>query len=226
MLPGAAGLEPMVPGAAGLAPIVLGGLVAELGLEAELSEPLIGPEGEVVAPPLALVEPLGLVAVLEPIEPVLGLVALLEPIVLESPLAEPAAPAPAACANAAGANADTDNARPAPSKYILNRFIERIILLLGDFAATRMTANLPAWSVRSGRALAASKFAWSSVLKIPQLPRSHADVYRNPCASELFGAWSAVLCLLLAETEHSDRRKCELIAPFRASSWRSSIVSI
>jgi hypothetical protein len=110
-------------------------LVDGLGSVAELFEPLIGSEGEATAPLLGVVERvLGLVALLEPIAPAPGLVALLEPIELELPALEPPAPS---CANAAGANPATDNARPAPSRYVPNRLIEPIKLLLGRFAATR-----------------------------------------------------------------------------------------
>jgi hypothetical protein len=88
------------------------GEFTELGLVAELSEPLIGPDGEVAL--LSVAEPGELVAALP-----LGFVALPEPMLLLAPPAvePPAAPPPAApWANAAGANATTDNARPAPNK--------------------------------------------------------------------------------------------------------------
>jgi len=110
-LPGEVVLEPMLP----LDPM-LPGDEDELGFVAELSEPLIGPDGDVA---LLSVAELGLVAlgllVLVPADPALGLVALPDPMsLLELPALEPPAPAP--WAKTAGANAVTDNARPAPSK--------------------------------------------------------------------------------------------------------------
>jgi hypothetical protein len=108
-------LEPMLPEP----------LADEFGLVAELSEPLTGPEGEVIPLPLSVAEPLSAA------EPLPGLVALFDPMLpAELPTVEPLLPA--LCAKAAGAKAATDNARPAPTKYVLSRFIERIMLLLGD----------------------------------------------------------------------------------------------
>ncbi|MBV8775405.1 MAG: hypothetical protein JO166_24190 [Deltaproteobacteria bacterium] len=109
-VPGDVVPEPMLP----LLPILLLEDDEELGLVAELPEPLIGPEGEVAL--LSVAEPLGFVAVsLLVADPALGLVALVDPmLLLEPPAAEPLPPAP--CAKAAGANAATDRARPAPSK--------------------------------------------------------------------------------------------------------------
>lgn len=106
--PGDVLLEPMLPLEEPmllLEPMSLDGLAAELGLVAELSEPLTGPEGEVAPVPLSVaLLPLGLVALLDPMLPL-----LLLPAVVPLP---PAAPA---CAKAAGAKAATDNARPAPN---------------------------------------------------------------------------------------------------------------
>jgi len=76
---------------------------AALGLAAELSEPLIGPEG-VVIPLLLLAE-----ALLPGVAAVFGAMLLLELLVVE-PLV------PESWANATGAKAATDNAKPAPSK--------------------------------------------------------------------------------------------------------------
>ena len=94
--PGDVLLEPILPlGAVGFA--------AAVGLAAELSEPLTGPEGEVIPPLLSVAAPL------------LGLVALFgATLLLELPAVEPLAPE--SWAKAAGAKAATDNAKPAPSK--------------------------------------------------------------------------------------------------------------
>lgn len=109
-VPGDVVLEPMLP----LLPMLPPEDDEELGLVAELPEPLIGPEGEVAL--LSVAEPFGLFAVsLLVAEPALGLVAVFDPmLLLEPPPAEPLPPAP--CAKAAGANAATDSVIPAPSK--------------------------------------------------------------------------------------------------------------
>ncbi len=100
--PGDVLLEPMLPLEPTL-PLEVAGFAAELGLVAELSEPLTGPEGEVI-PPLLLVA-----------APLLGLAALFGAmLLLELPAVEPLVPE--SWANAAGAKAVTDNAKPAPSK--------------------------------------------------------------------------------------------------------------
>jgi hypothetical protein len=94
--PGDVLLEPMLP-------LEGGGFAAEFGLVAELSEPLTGPEGEVIPPLLSVAAPLpGLAALFGAMLP------------LELPAVEPLVPE--SCANAAGAKAVTDNAKPAPSK--------------------------------------------------------------------------------------------------------------
>ena len=92
-------LEPMLP-------LEVDGFAAELGLAAELSEPLTGPEGEVIPPLLPL---------LSVAAPLLGLAALFGAMLpLELPAVEPLEPE--SWANAAGAKAATDSAKPAPSK--------------------------------------------------------------------------------------------------------------
>ena len=89
-------LEPMLPPE-------FAGLAAEGGSAAELSEPLTGAEGEVIAPLLSVAPPL------------LGLASPFGAVLLLAlPVVEP--PAPVSWPNATGAKAATDNAKPAPSK--------------------------------------------------------------------------------------------------------------
>jgi hypothetical protein len=101
--PGDVLLEPMLP-------LDVAELPAEFGLVAELTEPLTGPEGEVMPPLLSVAAPLLSVAA-----PLFGLAALLGAmLLLELPAVGPLVPE--SWANATGAKATTDNAKPAPSK--------------------------------------------------------------------------------------------------------------